>query len=140
MSATNKLVPAGHTRSATDCKAFAAVLAGVGDKWTILVIGVLSHGTLRYTEIQRRVGAISQRMLTLTLKRLEADGLVCRTPLPSIPPRVDYKLTPLGESLGEAVCCEARWNRCTFGQPETGKPWSGTALAPRTPAKRPRSR
>lgn len=104
MSVANKLVPvAGHTRSAADCKAFAAVLAGVGDKWTILVIGVLSHGTLRYTEIQRRVGGISQRMLTLTLKRLEADGLVCRTLLPGVPLRVDYELTELGRSLRGAL-------------------------------------
>ena len=104
MSVANKLVPAlEHARSTADCKAFAAVLAGVGDKWTILVVGVLSHGTLRYSEIQRRVGAISQRMLTLTLKRLEADGLVRRTLLPGVPPRVDYALTGLGRSLRSAL-------------------------------------
>ncbi len=67
MSVVNKLVPtAGHARSASDCKAFAAVLAGVGDKWTILVLGFLSHGALRYTKIQRRVGGKSNTIALRT--------------------------------------------------------------------------
>ena len=103
MSATNKPVPDAPRHSTADCQAFAAVLAGVGDKWTILVIGVLSQGTLRYNEVRHRVGGISQRMLTLTLKRLEADGLVRRTLLPGVPPRVDYELTELGFSLRGAL-------------------------------------
>ncbi len=81
----------------------------VGDKWTILVVGALSKGQLRYNEIQRRVSGISQRMLTLTLKRLEADGIVTRTLFPSVPPRVDYELTELGMTLRGALVPLHRW-------------------------------
>ena len=79
------------------------MLVSVGDKWTILVVGALAKGRLRYNEIQRRVSGISQRMLTLTLKRLEADGVVTRTLFPSVPPRVDYELTELGITLRGAL-------------------------------------
>ncbi|THF69615.1 helix-turn-helix transcriptional regulator [Deinococcus sp. Arct2-2] len=89
--------------SAADCKGLADVLSSVGDKWTILVVGALSNGPLRYNEVQRRVSGISQRMLTLTLKRLEADGIVTRTLFPSVPPRVDYELTELGQTLRAAL-------------------------------------
>jgi DNA-binding HxlR family transcriptional regulator len=82
-----------------DCKAVAETLALIGDKWTVLVVGVLSSQTLRYSEIRRAVDGISQRMLTLTLKRLEEEGLVERTMYPTIPPRVDYSLTELGRTL-----------------------------------------
>ena len=81
----------------------------VGDKWTILVVGALSKGPLRYNEIQRHVSGISQRMLTLTLKRLEADGIVTRTLFPSVPPRVDYELTELGMTLRGALVPLHRW-------------------------------
>ncbi len=102
MSETNISVPES-TLSATNCKGLADVLAGVGDKWTIMVVGALSQGSLRYNEIQRRVSGISQRMLTLTLKRLEMDGIVTRTPFPFVPPRVDYELTNLGQTLRGAL-------------------------------------
>lgn len=102
MSVTNILVP-DRSLSATDCKGLADVLASVGDKWTMLVVGALSSGSLRYNEIQRRISGISQRMLTLTLKRLEADGIVTRTLFPSVPPRVDYELTELGQTLRAAL-------------------------------------
>ena len=102
MSETNISVPDGSL-SATDCKGLADVLASVGDKWTIMVVGALSKGSLRYNEIQRRVSGISQRMLTLTLKRLEVDGIVTRTLFPSVPPRVDYELTELGQTLRGAL-------------------------------------
>lgn len=95
-------VPDGSL-SPTDCKGLADVLASVGDKWTILAVGALSNGPLRYNELQRRVSGISQRMLTLTLKRLEADGIVTRTVFPSVPPRVDYELTQLGQTLRGAL-------------------------------------
>lgn len=81
----------------------------VGDKWTILVVGALSKRQLRYNEIQRRVTGISQRMLTLTLKRLETDGIVTRTLFPSVPPRVDYELTELGMTLRGAFVPLQRW-------------------------------
>lgn len=102
MSETNISVP-DSSLSATDCKGLADVLATIGDKWTIMVVGTLSQGPLRYNEIQRRVGGISQRMLTLTLKRLEIDGVVTRTLFPSVPPRVDYELTQLGQTLRGAL-------------------------------------
>jgi len=91
------------TLSATDCRGLADALSSVGDKWTILVVGALAGGQLRYNEIQRRVSGISQRMLTLTLKRLEADGILTRTLFPCVPPRVDYELTELGQSLRAAL-------------------------------------
>ncbi|MBY6241884.1 helix-turn-helix transcriptional regulator [Methylosinus sp. Sm6] len=93
----------GHTHVPGDCKRIAAVLSRIGDKWTILVVALLSDGPLRFNEIRKRVGGISQRMLTLTLRALERDGFVTRTVFPSIPPRVDYELTPLGRSLLEPV-------------------------------------
>lgn len=96
MSDTNTDVR-GHNQSA--CTSLVDVLARIGDKWTVMVVGQLRHGPLRYNELQRQVGAISQRMLTLTLKALEQDGLVRRTMYPTIPPRVEYELTDLGRGL-----------------------------------------
>jgi len=87
------------------------VLARVGDKWTVLVVGVLGDGPKRFNELRRALGSISQRMLTLTLRGLERDGLVTRTMFPSIPPRVDYALTKLGRSLLEPVSGLGLWAR-----------------------------
>lgn len=86
-----------------DCRAISSVLARVGDKWSVLIIVLLGDGSKRFNEIKRAVGGISQRMLTLTLRGLERDGLVTRTQFPTIPPRVDYELTDLGHSLWIAV-------------------------------------
>lgn len=108
MDGTNNFVPE-NTLSPTDCKGLADVLASVGDKWTIMVVGALSKGPLRYNEVQRRVSGISQRMLTLTLKRLETDGIVTRTLFPSVPPRVDYELTQLGQTLRGALLPLHQW-------------------------------
>jgi DNA-binding HxlR family transcriptional regulator len=103
MVATNSRVREGRTARTEDdrsqCRAVSEFLARIGDKWTVLVVGALSRGTLRYTELHRQVGGISQRMLTLTLKGLEQDGLVARTVHPTIPPRVEYALTDLGRTL-----------------------------------------
>jgi len=85
------------------------VLARIGDKWTILVIMALSEGSLRFNELKRLLDGISQRMLTLTLRTLERDGLVTRTVTPSIPPRVDYELTPLGHSLRVPISALGQW-------------------------------
>jgi DNA-binding HxlR family transcriptional regulator len=82
-----------------DCRAVSDVLSRVGDKWTILVVGELGNGPRRFNEVRRALGSISQRMLTLTLRGLERDGLVTRTVFPTIPPRVDYELTDLGQTL-----------------------------------------
>jgi DNA-binding HxlR family transcriptional regulator len=82
-----------------ECRAVSELLSRVGDKWTVLVVSVLADGSMRFSEIRRALGSISQRMLTLTLRGLERDGMVTRTVTPSIPPRVDYELTELGRSL-----------------------------------------
>jgi DNA-binding HxlR family transcriptional regulator len=96
---TNKTVPAAYP-TPDGCIAIAETLARIGDKWTVLVIASLSSGEpKRYSELRRKLEGISQRMLTLTLKGLEQDGLVTRTMYPTIPPRVDYELTPLGRKL-----------------------------------------
>jgi DNA-binding HxlR family transcriptional regulator len=96
-------------RESSDCRAVSAVLARVGDKWSVLIIMLLGDGTKRFNEIKRMVGGISQRMLTLTLRGLERDGLVKRTIFPTIPPRVEYELTPLGRSLWAAVGPLGSW-------------------------------
>jgi DNA-binding HxlR family transcriptional regulator len=90
-------------RASEDCRAVSSVLARVGDKWSVLIIVLLGDGPKRFNEIKRMVGGISQRMLTLTLRGLERDGLVTRTQFPTIPPRVVYELTQLGRSLWDAV-------------------------------------
>ncbi len=98
MSATNKIVRMQERKE--KCVAANEVIALLRDKWTILVLGALTRvDSLRYNELQRSVDGISQRMLTLTLRTLEANGLVKRTSLPTIPPRVDYELTAVGRSL-----------------------------------------
>src|SRR5947207_2467725 len=94
-----------------DCRAVSEVLSRVGDKWTTLVVGELGNGPKRFNEIRRALGSISQRMLTLTLRGLERDGLVTRTVFPTVPPRVDYELTKLGRSLLEPVSGIGLWTR-----------------------------
>ncbi len=81
------------------------IIGQVADKWTMLILETLEeHGTLRFTRVGRLVGGISQKMLTKTLRQMERDGLVTRVIHPTIPPRVEYSLTPLGRSLGGAFC------------------------------------
>jgi DNA-binding HxlR family transcriptional regulator len=81
------------------------IIERVADKWTMLVLEVLEeHGVVRFTRLGELVGGISQKMLTKTVRQMERDGLVTRTVHPVIPPRVEYQLTPLGRSLGEAFC------------------------------------
>jgi len=101
------LPPNAHLDS--DCRGAASVLARVGDKWSVFVIMLLGDGPRRFNEIKRMVGGISQRMLTLTLRGLERDGLVTRTVFPTIPPRVDYELTDLGRGLSKPVEALGRW-------------------------------
>lgn len=86
------------------------MLDRVGDKWTLLVIEELgSGGEMRFTQLRDRIGGVSQKMLTKTLRDLERDGLLTRRVHAVVPPRVDYKLTKLGEALGEAVCGIWTW-------------------------------
>jgi DNA-binding HxlR family transcriptional regulator len=85
------------------------LLARVGDKWTVLVVYVLGRGARRFNELRREIGGISQRMLTLTLRGLERDGMVTRSVTATIPPRVDYALTDLGRSLLGPVAELGEW-------------------------------
>ncbi|WP_137045504.1 helix-turn-helix domain-containing protein [Pseudolabrys sp. FHR47] len=101
----------GTLHVAENCRAVSEVLARVGDKWTVLVVWTLGDGPKRFNELRRALGSISQRMLTLTLRGLERDGLVSRTVFPTIPPRVDYELTDLGRSLLEPVHELGLWAR-----------------------------
>jgi DNA-binding HxlR family transcriptional regulator len=101
------LPPQPHLDS--DCRGVASILARVGDKWSVFVIMMLASGPRRFNEIKRMVGGISQRMLTLTLRGLERDGLVTRTVFPTIPPRVDYELTDLGRGLSQPVEALGKW-------------------------------
>ena len=104
------LIPS-NLEVAEDCRAVSEVLARVGGKWTVLVVTVLGEGPKRFNELRRALGSISQRMLTLTLRGLERDGLVTRTVFPTIPPRVDYELTKLGHSLLDPVSRLGLWAR-----------------------------
>jgi len=101
----------GNLHEPEDCRAVSAVLARVGDKWTVLVVSTLGDGPRRFNELRKALGSISQRMLTLTLRGLERDGLVTRTVFPTIPPRVDYELTKLGRSLLDPVTELELWAR-----------------------------
>lgn len=97
------------------CKAVRTILGRVGDKWSVLIIVLLGDGPTRFNEIKRSVEGISQRMLTLTLRGLERDGLVSRTHFPTIPPRVEYELTALGRSLWKAVEPLGAWAQTHVG-------------------------
>lgn len=86
------------------------LIGAVADKWTMLLLETLDEGgEMRFTQISRAIPGISQKMLTQTLRRMERDGFVTRTVHAVVPPRVDYRLTPLGESLGEAFCGVWHW-------------------------------
>src|SRR6266851_8782889 len=85
------------------------VLDRIADKWSLLVIYVLADGVRRFTELRREIDGISQRMLTLTLRQLEREGLVRRTVFAVVPPRVDYELTPLGSTLLETIQALVAW-------------------------------
>ncbi|RUM96926.1 transcriptional regulator [Pseudaminobacter arsenicus] len=100
-----------HVHRSEDCRAISEILQRVGDKWTVLVVGMLSNGPMRFSELRHAVGGISQKMLTTTLRGLERDGFVTRTVFPTIPPRVDYELTELGHQLQEPVNALADWAR-----------------------------
>jgi len=96
-----------------ECTMVSETLARIGDKWTVLVVELLceGRGPVRFNEIRRAIHGISQRMLTLTLRSLERDGLVTRTVHPTVPPRVDYELTKLGRSLRVPLVAVAEWVR-----------------------------
>jgi DNA-binding HxlR family transcriptional regulator len=106
---TEVTVPPPYAHLKSDCRGAASILARVGDKWSVFVIMMLGAGPRRFNEIKRMIGGISQRMLTLTLRGLERDGLITRTVFPTIPPRVDYELTELGRGLSKPVEALGKW-------------------------------
>ena len=91
------------------CQTISELLSRIGDKWSVLVVGTLADGSKRFNELRREIPTVSQRMLTLTLRNLERDGLVSRSVTPSIPPRVDYELTELGHSLLPPIQGLTQW-------------------------------
>jgi DNA-binding HxlR family transcriptional regulator len=93
----------------SDCVVVREILDRVGDKWSVLVITLLGERGQRFSELKRSIEGVSQRMLTLTLRHLERDGLVSRTVHATVPPRVDYALTPLGESVLEPLAALTQW-------------------------------
>ena len=100
--------PDSSDHSPAACSKISAVLSRVGDRWSTLIIYRLSHGTTRFNALKRELG-ISQRMLSLTLRDLERDGLISRHAYASVPPKVEYALTPLGESLREPIRLIGAW-------------------------------
>lgn len=119
------------------------VLTRIADKWSMLVVLALEPGTLRFSQLRRRVEGITQKMLTQTLRGLERDGLVTRTAYPTVPVTVRYTLTPLGRSLGDAVATIRAWaveNIDDIGdareqfdtRPRPGTPPTPTAAPPAT--------
>ena len=98
------------------CQTIAGLLQRIGDKWSLLVVQTLADGSMRFNELRRAIPSVSQRMLTLTLRNLERDGLVDRTVTPSIPPRVDYELTELGHSLQKPICGLVQWSMDHVGE------------------------
>ena len=100
-----------HPHNTEDCRAVSEILQRIGDKWTVLVVGKLGSGPMRFNELRTAVGGISQKMLTTTLRGLERDGFVTRKVFPTIPPRVDYELTELGHELLVPVGALGAWAR-----------------------------
>jgi DNA-binding HxlR family transcriptional regulator len=98
------------------------IIGRVSDKWTMLILEALEeHGTMRFTQLSREVGGISQKMLTKTVRQMECDGLVTRVVYPVVPPRVDYSLTELGRTLGAAFCGVWIWAETYHAQIEAAR-------------------
>jgi DNA-binding HxlR family transcriptional regulator len=106
----------GNIHDTPHCKAVSGVLARIGDKWSVLIVTRLGARSMRFNELKKEIGGISQRMLTLTLRGLERDGMVTRTVFATIPPRVDYELTALGRSLLEPVTALGDWALKNIGK------------------------
>ena len=101
--------------SREDCEV-RQILDRIADKWSLLVIALLDDRTMRFTELKRLIDGISQRMLTVTLRQLERDGIVQRTVFPVVPPRVDYALTPMGMTLYETIQSLVAWTERNQGE------------------------
>jgi DNA-binding HxlR family transcriptional regulator len=110
-----------HGPETEDCRHISEMLSRVGDKWSVLVVSYLGEGSLRFSELSRQIGGISQKMLTTTLRNLERDGFVTRTVTPTSPPRVDYELTGLGRDLLVPVAGLANWTRANRERIESAR-------------------
>ncbi|MGY0235160.1 winged helix-turn-helix transcriptional regulator [Longispora urticae] len=97
------------------------VLNHIAGKWTILIVDALVDGTMRYTDLSRRIEGVSQKMLTQTLRQLEADGFLTRTVHPTVPPRVDYDLTDLGRSLAGPIAALREWTEAHINEIEEAR-------------------
>jgi DNA-binding HxlR family transcriptional regulator len=97
------------------------VLVLIADRWTAIVVYALARGTLRFGELQREIGGVSQKVLTDTLRRLEQDGLVVRTVYPVVPPKVEYALSPLGQTLTEPLAAICRWSEEHLAEVEAAR-------------------
>jgi DNA-binding HxlR family transcriptional regulator len=109
MCPSNNKGTKGQLHTDDECVSINEVLTRVGDKWSLQVISRLAAGTMRFTELKRSIEGISQRMLTLTLRQLERDGLVVRTVYPTVPPKVEYTLSELGRTIRIPVTALANW-------------------------------
>lgn len=117
-----------HVHATEDCRAVSEILSRVGDKWTVLVVQYLGDGPMRFSELKRTIGGISQKMLTTTLRGLERDGFVTRTVFPTIPPRVDYELTDLGRELLAPVAALGEWARLNIARVSAARQRFDTTL------------
>jgi DNA-binding HxlR family transcriptional regulator len=99
----------GRTHVPHDCRVVADILSRIGDKWSVFAVMLLGERDYRFAELHRKMGAVSKRMLSLTLRRLERDGVITRTVFDTVPPAVSYSLTPLGQSLRGAVEALGHW-------------------------------
>lgn len=98
-----------HVHRSDDCRIISDILQHIGDKWTVLVVSTLGTERMRFNALRRTIGGISQKILTSTLRKLERDGFVTRTVHPTVPPSVDYELTPLGRELLVPVKALGDW-------------------------------
>lgn len=114
MKLSRSETPAIDPDRADHCRVVAAVLDRIGDKWTIMVVSVLTDGPARFTTIMREIGGVTHRMLTLTLRGLERDGLVKRTAYATVPPRVEYELTEMGRTLTTTLIPLAQWSEANW--------------------------
>jgi DNA-binding HxlR family transcriptional regulator len=130
----------GDAEETTQCEQISALLSRVGDKWTVLVVGVLGKGPSRFNALRRSVGDISQKMLATTLRNLERDGFVSRTVTPTNPPQVEYALTDLGIGLLEPVRALAEWTVANADRIEAARRAFAARTAPDAPLRAPGAR
>ena len=109
MSPSHTELPDIPSPNTGGCLATRKILDRIADKWSLYIVAVLANGPRRFNELKRGIDGISQRMLTLTLRGLERDGLLTRTMYPTIPPRVDYELTDMGKTLLHPVMALVNW-------------------------------